>query len=99
MFKERINSVYIMTNEGNSTFYTGVTNNLERRVYEHKNKTIKGFTERYNLDKLVYFENYKYIQDAIFREKQIKSGSRNSKLKLIRKENSVFKDLAKDWYN
>ncbi|MFH1175635.1 MAG: GIY-YIG nuclease family protein [bacterium] len=99
MYQERLNHVYIMANKGNTTFYTGVTGNLERRVYEHKNKIVKGFTTKYNINKLVYFESYKYIRDAIQREKQIKSGSRKDKLKLIREENPGFKDLATDWYN
>jgi len=64
--------VYMMTNYTNSVLYTGVTNNLERRVFEHKNKLIKGFTQRYNIKKLVYFETTSNIESAIEKEKQIK---------------------------
>ena len=89
--------VYIMTNKGNSVLYTGVTNNLERRVYEHKNKVVDGFTGRYNINKLVYFEEYNNINDAIAREKQIKGGSRKKKIELIEKDNPKWRDLSEDW--
>ena len=85
--------VYILTNKGNSVIYTGVTSDLQKRVYEHKEKLVKGFTNKYNVDKLVYFEIFDYIEDAIVREKQIKSGSREKKIKLITKSNPNFKDL------
>ena len=75
------------------TLYTGVTNNLIRRVYEHKNNFIKGFTSKYNLHKLVYYEYFDSIKQAIIREKQIKDMNRIDKLKLIQKFNSCFKDL------
>jgi len=87
-----------MTNKGNTTLYTGVTNDMERRVYEHRYKKLKNsFTDKYNINKLVYLEVYQYINDAIEREKQIKGGSRKKKIDLIRKENPGFKDLAADW--
>ena len=86
--------VYIMTNKGNSVLYTGVTNNLERRIDEHKNKLIKGFSEKYNINKLVYFEQYDSAYDAISREKQIKSGSREKKIALIEKDNPDWQDLS-----
>jgi len=86
-----------MTNKGNSVLYTGVTNNLERRVYEHKNKVVDGFTGRYNINKLVYFEEYNNINDAIAREKQIKGGSRKKKIELIEKDNPKWRDLSEDW--
>ncbi len=76
-----------------------MTNNLERRVLEHKNKVTKGFTKRYGLDKLVYFESYKYVNDAILREKRMKKWKREWKIKLIVEENPEWKDLAHDWYN
>ena len=85
--------VYIMANKGNTVLYTGVTNDLIRRVYEHKNHLIKGFTQKYNVTKLVYYENCKDPIVAIEREKQIKAGSRKGKVDLIQSMNSEFKDL------
>jgi putative endonuclease len=85
--------VYIMTNKNNSILYTGVTNDLKRRVYEHKNKLVEGFTKKYNIDKLVFYEVYDDINNAIAREKQIKSGSRAKKIKLIEEMNSRWNDL------
>ena len=83
-----------MTNSRNTVLYTGVTNNLQKRVSEHKSKTMKGFTKRYNIDKLVYYESFASINDAIAREKQIKAGSRKKKMDLIVGMNPEFKDLA-----
>ncbi len=91
--------VYIMTNIGNSVLYTGVTNNLMRRVYEHKNKLVKGFSLKYNLLKLVYFEESSSINSAIFREKQIKAGSRSKKIELIDSMNPQWKDLSDDFFD
>ena len=85
--------VYILTNKGNSVLYTGVTSNLVRRVYEHKEKLVEGFTKRYNCSKLVWYEIYGDSYNAISREKQIKAGSRKRKLELINKMNPVWKDL------
>lgn len=85
--------IYMMTNFANTTIYTGVTNNLVRRVYEHKNKLVKGFTSRYNLTKLVYYEVFEDISQAIQREKQIKGGSRKDKEILINSMNEKWKDL------
>ena len=85
--------VYIMTNKNNTVLYTGVTNNLKRRVYEHKNKLIKGFTKRYNAAKLVYYKIFNDIIAAIEREKQIKAGSRKKKIQLIERINVSWKDL------
>jgi len=85
--------VYILTNKYNKVFYTGVTNDLIRRVYEHRNKLVKGFSYKYNTDKLVYFEEFGDKLDAIAREKQIKSGSRQDKVNLICKENPEYLDL------
>jgi len=82
-----------MTNKTNSVIYTGVTNDLSRRVYEHKMKMIEGFTKRYNIIKLVYFENTTNVYEAIKREKQIKAGSRKKKIKLIESMNPEWKDL------
>ena len=82
-----------MTNTENGTLYTGVTNDLVRRVYEHKNKLIDGFTKKYDLTKLVYYEIYDDIETAIIREKQLKGGSRKRKLDLINKFNKQWEDL------
>jgi putative endonuclease len=86
--------VYIMTNKWNRVMYTGVTNDLIRRVDEHKNKTAKGFTKRYNADKLVYYEVAESIESAILREKQIKGGSRKDKIELINVMNKEWNDLS-----
>ncbi|MCW8813604.1 MAG: GIY-YIG nuclease family protein [Ignavibacteriaceae bacterium] len=85
--------IYLMSNKNNTVIYTGVTNNLKRRVYEHKEKMIDGFTKKYNVDKLVYFEFSDDINSAIQREKQIKAGSRKKKIDLINSMNSEWKDL------
>jgi len=95
----RIYYVYILTNRYNTVFYTGVTNNIVRRYHEHKNKIFKGFTSRYNIYKLVYFEEFQYINSAIFREKQVKRYSREKKYALINSVNPGFSDLASDWTN
>ncbi len=86
--------VYIITNKTNNVLYTGVTNNLERRIYEHKNKLIKGFSSKYNLNKLVYYEITNDINSAIVREKKIKGGSRKKKIELINLMNPDWKDLS-----
>jgi putative endonuclease len=85
-----------MTNKSR-TLYTGVTNDLNRRVYEHKQKLIKGFTSKYNITKLVYYEEYNDINDAIRREKQIKGWSRKKKIELIESINPEWKDLSEEW--
>jgi putative endonuclease len=85
--------VYIMTNHTNTTLYTGVTSNLIQRVYQHRNGVVEGFTRRYNLKKLVYFESYDSIVQAIEREKQIKAGSRKKKTMLIESVNPEWKDM------
>jgi putative endonuclease len=85
--------VYIMTNKS-KTLYTGVTNNLVRRVYEHKNKLIEGFTKKNNINKLVYFELFDNPDDAIKREKQIKGWLRKKKIDLIESMNPEWKDLS-----
>ncbi len=86
--------VYIMTNKWNTTLYTGVTNSLSKRVWDHKQKSVKGFTSKYNLNKLVHYEIFTNIAEAIAREKQIKGGSR--KKELIEKDNSKWRDLSDD---
>jgi len=85
--------VYIMTNNSNRVLYTGITNNLKKRVYEHKEKLLGGFTKRYNVTKLVYFEICDDIQSAISREKQIKAGSRQRKIDLINSIDNKWLDL------
>ena len=88
--------VYLMTNKNNTVLYTGVTNNIKRRVFQHKEKQIEGFTKKYNIVKLVYCEAYKYIDSAIMREKQIKGGSRKKKELLIESLNPQWNDLSEE---
>lgn len=90
--------VYILTNKINSVLYTGVTNNLARRIFEHKSGSVKGFTQRYKVNKLVYFEDYGSFIDAIAREKQIKAGSRADKIKLVESMNKEWNDLYLEIY-
>lgn len=85
--------VYILTNYTNNVFYTGVTNNLIKRIWEHKQKFVDGFTKKYNIWKLVYYEIFENIETAILREKQIKNWRREKKLMLIKKVNPEFKEL------
>ena len=89
--------VYIMTNKNNTVLYTGVTNDLERRVKEHKDGEGSKFTSRYNCSKLVYYEIFTSAKEAIAREKQIKGGSRKKKEDLINHENPKWNNLAIDW--
>lgn len=88
--------IYIMTNRHNTVLYTGVTSNLKKRVYEHKEKLIEGFTKRYNVAKLVYYETYDEVYSAIAREKQIKAGSRQKKIALIESMNKEWRDLYEE---
>jgi len=89
--------VYILTNWSNNVLYTGVTNDLERRLYEHKNKMVKGFTEKYNVNKLVYFESTTDVRSAIRKEKQIKGWLRSKKIDLIEDLNPRWKDLSENF--
>jgi putative endonuclease len=89
--------VYIMTNH-TGTLYTGVTNNLERRISEHKNKLLPGFTSRYNITRLAYYEAFNDIREAIAREKQIKGWLRAKKIALIESVNPGWKDLSEEWH-
>ncbi len=89
--------VYIMTNRS-KTLYTGVTNDLMRRVYEHKNKMVEGFTKKYNITKLVYYEVTNNVQIAIAREKLIKGWLRRKKIALIESINREWKDLSEGWF-
>ena len=91
--------VYLATNKNNTVLYTGVTNDLIRRMHEHKYKMYPGsFTARYNVEKLVWYENYEDIVEAIAREKQIKAGSRMKKIQLIEAMNPGWKDLVNDLF-
>jgi len=85
-----------MTNKWNTVIYTGVTNDLKRRIWEHKGKLVDGFTKKYNLTKLVYYEVHEDIQNAIRREKQIKGGSRKKKIELVKSMNRDWKDLYEE---
>jgi putative endonuclease len=85
--------VYIMTNKNNKVLYTGITNDLERRVYEHKEKLVSGFTKKYNVSKLVYYDIFEDPENTIMREKQIKAGSRQKKIDLINTINKEWTDL------
>jgi len=89
--------VYIMTNRS-KTLYTGVTNDLYRRVYEHKQKLIPGFTQKYNINRLVYYEETSDVREAIAREKQIKGWLRAKKIALIESANPQWHDLSADWF-
>ena len=86
-------AVYPLTNKNNSVLYTGITNDLRRRISEHQLKLIPGFTKQYNVDKLVYFEWFEDAPNAIAREKQIKAGSRKKKVALIEASNPEWRDL------
>ena len=88
--------VYIVTNRS-KTLYTGVTNDLERRVFEHKHHLVEGFTKRYNITKLVYYEETNDVKEAISREKQIKEWLRRKKIALIESVNPEWTDLSEDW--
>ena len=90
-------AIYIMTNYLETSLYIGVTSNLQKRVWEHKNKVVKGFTEKYNVNKLVYYELTDSIETAINREKQLKRWHWEWKINLIKEMNPEFKDLSLDW--
>lgn len=89
--------IYFMTKNNNTVIYIGVTSNLLKRIYQHKTISYKGFTSKYNCEKLVYFEEFTDINQAITREKQLKSGSRKRKEELIRILNPEWNDLSEDW--
>lgn len=89
--------VYILTNKGNRVLYVGVTNNLERRIHEHKEKLVDGFTRKYNVDKLVYYETTSDVREAIEREKVLKKWARVKKEFLIEKCNPSWQDLSENF--
>ncbi|MQY55434.1 MAG: GIY-YIG nuclease family protein [Dehalococcoidia bacterium] len=88
--------VYIMTSKSNTVLYTGVTNTLTRRVYEHKEKLVDVFARKYKITKLVYYELFEDIENAILREKQIKGGSRQKKIDLINTMNKEWRELYEE---
>jgi len=89
--------VYIITNKNNTVLYTGVTSDLKTRIYDHKNKAFpRSFSAKYNCNKLVYFEGFHSIEEAIYREKKIKAGSRKKKIKLIESINPNWNDLYEE---
>jgi putative endonuclease len=99
MYKVHLYYVYMVTNKGNTVIYIGVTNDVQSRVWDHKQGINKGFTKKYGCNKLVYYEEFQWIQDAIAREQQLKSGSRQRKIDLINLENAEWKDLSEGWYD
>ena len=90
----KVYAVYISTNSNDKVMYVGVTSNLQKRIYEHKNKLIEGFTKKYNISKLVYFELFNDIEKAILREKEIKKWRREKKNNLVETQNSKWLDLS-----
>ena len=90
--------VYILASKIRGTLYIGITNDLQKRVYEHKREIKKGFTEKYGINKLIYFETFKDVNEAIKREKNLKKWKRAWKIKLIEEDNKKWLDLSKDWY-
>ncbi len=89
--------IYILTNEYNNVMYIGITGDLKRRLYEHKHQLIDGFTKKYNVHKLVYFESFNDPTNAIKREKQLKKWVRNKKNSLVETMNPTWKDLTEEW--
>ena len=94
---EKAYYVYLLTNWNNNVMYVGVTNDLQRRVYEHKEKMVKGFTKKYNVNKLVYYEQTTDIAAALNREKEIKKWRRNKKNILVESTNPSWRDLSEDF--
>ena len=90
--------VYILASQKDGTLYTGVTNSLERRLWQHRHRTTTGFTSRYAVYRLVYFEEIRDVNNAIAREKQLKAGSRAKKIAAIERENPEWLDLAANWF-
>ncbi|MBI5749121.1 MAG: GIY-YIG nuclease family protein [Nitrospinae bacterium] len=97
MKEQRYYYVYILTNKSNRTLYIGVTNDLARRMFEHKNKLTEGFSKKYNLNKLVYYEWTNDVESAIKKEKQLKNWHRDWKINLITQSNPEWKDLSMDF--
>jgi putative endonuclease len=99
MLKVHLYYVYLLTNKGNTVIYTGMTNDIQSTTWDHKKGANDGFTKKYGCNKLVYYEEYKWVQDAIEREKQLKAGSRSIKVALINLENPEWNDLSVEWYD
>ena len=97
MGKKKQYYVYILTNKSNEVLYIGITNDLERRTFEHKNKIVESFTKKYNLTKLIYYEITTDVESAIMREKQLKNWHRDWKINLINQFNPEWKDLSEDF--
>ena len=95
--KDNKHYVYILTNKSNKVLYTGVTNDLVRRMFEHKNKIVEGFTKKYNLTKLIYYEATINVESAIRREKQLKNWHRDWKINLVNQFNPFRRDLNEDF--
>jgi putative endonuclease len=91
--------VYILTNKPHGTLYVGVTNSLERRIWQHKSGSMEGFTKRYGLNRLVHMENFRDVTNAIAREKELKGWLRSKKTDMIQAANPLWKDLAEGWYS
>jgi len=89
--------VYILSSQKNGTLYIGVTNNLQRRIYEHQNNLVDGFTKKYKIHNLVYYEQTDSVESAIIREKQLKNWKREWKVKLIEENNIAWRDLSLEW--
>ena len=89
--------VYIITNKKGGVLYIGMTNDLQRRIIEHKGKLVKGFSSKYNLDMLIYFEEFQNVNEAILREKRLKKWNRDWKINLIESQNKDWLDLSEDW--
>ena len=89
--------IYLLSNKNNTVIYTGITSDLIKRIYQHKNKIYKGFSSKYSCNKLVYFEEFSNLELDIEREKQLKSGNRKRKEDLINKNNSDWNDLSENW--
>lgn len=90
--------VYFMTNKHKNVLYVGVTSNMEQRLWQHKLKSVEGFTRKYNVEHLVYVENFPSIEEAIAREKQIKNWSRKNKDFLVNQQNPIWLDISVQWY-
>ena len=91
--------VYILASKIRGTLYIGITNDLQQRVYEHKTGVKKGFSQKYKVNQLMYFETFQNVNEAIEREKNMKKWKRDWKIKLIEKENNKWLDLAEGWYD
>ena len=91
--------VYILASKIRGTLYIGITNNLQRRIYEHKIGIKRGFTQKYGVNKLVYFESFKNVDEAINREKNLKKWKREWKIKLLEEKNKKWEDLSQDWFD